>query len=152
VIAQTANTALCYAAMHGHTEVLRFLLAQGANVNAENRDGATALMRAALANEVNSARILLENGASVKCRDKYGRTALMYAAMNGSYESAQLLLQHKAAKSERDHVCVILLLLDAGIFVMFPGLQGAMTAFDWAVHRSRDRLIPLLVCSRGHVF
>ena len=99
---QTANTALCYAAMHGHTEVLRFLLSQGAKVNAPNRDGATALMRAALSNELEPARILLANGASVKCKDNYGRTALMYAAMNGSYDVAQLLLQHHASRTDVD--------------------------------------------------
>lgn len=101
---QTANTALCYAAMHGHVDVLKFLLAQGAAVNAPNRDRATALHRCALANQAVPAAMLLNAGASVKLRDKYGRTPLMYAAMNGSAECAHLLLARGASRSDRDEV------------------------------------------------
>ena len=55
-------TALMEAVSHGQVETVRFLLANGADVNARAENGSTALFRASLEN-IEIGRILLEHGA-----------------------------------------------------------------------------------------
>ena len=57
-------------------EILKLLIARGANVNQKNFRGATALMGAAAAGPPEVVRYLLEKGADANARDKDGYTAL----------------------------------------------------------------------------
>ena len=60
-------------------EMVRLLIASGAEVNQKNFRGATALMVAAGAGTPSVVRYLLEKGADVKARDREGNTVLAYA-------------------------------------------------------------------------
>jgi hypothetical protein len=62
------NTALHAAASHGQLEVARFLLAQGAPVNAFNGWGETPLHCAAAAGHLEMIACLLEHGADINAR------------------------------------------------------------------------------------
>ena len=60
-------------------EMVKLLLASGAEVNQKNFRGATALMIAAAAGSPSVVRYLLEKGADVNARDQEGNTVLAYA-------------------------------------------------------------------------
>jgi ankyrin repeat protein len=65
---------------HPSIEVVKDLLAKGADVNAkENIVGLTALMDAALHGNAEVVRALLAKGADVNAKTKNGRTALSFA-------------------------------------------------------------------------
>ncbi|HEY9708877.1 MAG TPA: ankyrin repeat domain-containing protein, partial [Oculatellaceae cyanobacterium] len=69
------------AAQSGNLTQVQAILAQGANVDATDRDGTTALMFAAHPGYTEIVRALLEAGANVNLRRKqHGLTALMLAA------------------------------------------------------------------------
>jgi ankyrin repeat protein len=76
----TEGTPLMYAAYAAHTEVVKLLLAKGADVNARNNINGTALMLAAQKGNPVTVKLLLEKGADAQFRNDYGYTALMYAA------------------------------------------------------------------------
>jgi ankyrin repeat protein len=69
------------------------LLAQGAKVNARDRNGSTSLMLASKAGHREVVEVLLVLGAKVNAKDWLGRTALMVAAR----QVRELLIQ-KGAK------------------------------------------------------
>jgi uncharacterized protein len=60
-------------------DMVKLLIANGAEVNQRNFRGATALMGAAASGSVSIVKYLLEKGADVNARDKDGTTALMAA-------------------------------------------------------------------------
>jgi ankyrin repeat protein len=55
---------LCTAADYGQTEVVRYLIDNGADVNVKDRYGITPLLSAIYENHVECVRILLDKGAS----------------------------------------------------------------------------------------
>ena len=110
--AHPTNSVLMTAARTGNAEVIRMLIARGADANArESSLGETALMWAAAENHPEAVRALIEHGADPNARseklayakDRFGLegvttvlphghwTALMYAARQGSLEAARAL-------------------------------------------------------------
>lgn len=77
-------------------EIMRLLLAKGADVNFLGRDGETALMEA---NSAEKVQLLVARGAQVNTRDKEGRTALMFAVDRGDVEVVEALLKAGADAS-----------------------------------------------------
>jgi ankyrin repeat protein len=63
----------------GDLEMVKLLIANGADVDQKNFRGATALMGAATDGPVSVVSYLIEKGADVNARDKDGHTAVMYA-------------------------------------------------------------------------
>src|SRR5271157_2078609 len=59
--------------------IVHYLLAQGADVNAQDHRGETALMRAVMAGNNESVELLLSYGATLEQKDRWGDTALMKA-------------------------------------------------------------------------
>ena len=79
----------------GHTEVMRELLAHGANVGATAAQGDTALHIAAQAGQGAALRLLLDGAgaaAAINARTDDGRTALFIAAMEGHADCVRALL------------------------------------------------------------
>lgn len=110
--AHPSGSILMTAARTGNAEVIRMLIARGADANArESSLGETALMWAAAENHPEAVRALIEHGADPNARseklayakDRFGLegvttilprgswTALMYAARQGSLEAARAL-------------------------------------------------------------
>ena len=78
------------ASRNGQTEIVKLLIANGANVQA--RDNA-ALIHAAIDGEDEIVKLLIANRADVQADDNY---ALRVAAENGHYEIVKLLIANGA--------------------------------------------------------
>ena len=90
----TGWTALMMASVFSNTEVVRLLLANGAEVDSKDEDGRTALMYASREGRKGHKRVvelLLANGADMDSEDTDGYTALMYASRYGNKEIIKLL-------------------------------------------------------------
>jgi hypothetical protein len=61
-------TPLMYAAMSGHTDIVRILLAEGADVNERSKNGKTALLLAVMGGHNDTVKMLLKNGAKGKIK------------------------------------------------------------------------------------
>ncbi len=74
-----AKTPLLYAAREGHLEIVRMLLAAGADIEKADADGITPLLMAILNEHLDVAHFLLEHDANVNATDWYGETPLWAA-------------------------------------------------------------------------
>jgi len=99
---QYGNTALILASQNGHIEIVKSLLAKGANINEKNLYGITALIWAISEGHIEVVKSLLANGANVNEKDKYGTTALIEASSNGHIEIVKSLLANGANVNEKD--------------------------------------------------
>ena len=64
------------ASLMGHTDIVAFLLAKGADINVQNRDGNTSLHVAAFLGRAEAAEVLLKHGINVHTRNVHGGTAM----------------------------------------------------------------------------
>src|SRR4051812_17273120 len=107
-------TAFIRAALCGDIEVMRMLLAKGADPNIKTTDGTTALMAAAgvgftegfiqyrsQEDSIEAVKLLLELGADVNTRNEGGLTALHGAAHRAALEGIKLLVEHGADLTAR---------------------------------------------------
>lgn len=90
------STPLHLACGYNNIEVARFLLENGAEVNAQDRGGLIALHNASSYGHLEIAALLIEHGASVNQPDKWGFTPLHEAAQKGRTQICSLLLSHGA--------------------------------------------------------
>lgn len=123
---QNLNMKLRSAARNGNKQKVERLIAQGADINAQNKSGEFALMRAAENGRRDICELLITQGADVNAQSyKTKDTALMKAAFMGHKEICQLLIAHganmyvqniygdtalmKAAKSNEKTICKFLI-------------------------------------------
>jgi ankyrin len=93
------------AAMNGSPQMLRRLLAAGADPNAPLTPyGDTALMMAARTGRTDAIRVLLESGANANAREKWGGTTpLMWAVAEGHADAVKALIDAGADVSARSN-------------------------------------------------
>jgi hypothetical protein len=87
------HTALHRAARSGNVQELQQLLAQGANIEAQNNIQKTPLHEAAEWGHAECVRVLLEGGANPNIQDQYGHKPLHKAAEWGRTDCVRLLLE-----------------------------------------------------------
>ncbi|MDD5456113.1 MAG: ankyrin repeat domain-containing protein [Candidatus Margulisbacteria bacterium] len=87
------NTPLIYAILKENSELVRDMIAMGAEVNLPNIAKATPLMAAAKCGNPGIVNLLLESGAisAINSQDESGMTALMYAAEKGQIRIIKIL-------------------------------------------------------------
>ncbi|XP_045197652.2 uncharacterized protein LOC123552233 isoform X1 [Mercenaria mercenaria] len=90
---QDGRTALHYAALNGYTDVTKFLLEKGCEINVQDASGYTALHRAASQGHVEVITALLERGCDVNTQDEHGNAAIHEAAWNGFSKTIELLVK-----------------------------------------------------------
>jgi len=73
---QFGLTALSWATGANHVDTVSFLIQQGSNVNAKNRDGGTPLHTAAFFGLDELGTLLIENGADINARNNQGATVM----------------------------------------------------------------------------
>ncbi len=119
-------SSLMVACQWNQTEVVRFLLENGADVrHQESSSGRDALMYSCFSGNPELVELILNNGAMIDATDAMGRSALMIAASVGKAESVRVLLQTGANADLKDHC-------------------GA-TALDWAREAGHQDLADLFV-------
>jgi len=93
------------AAVQSHKpEAIRFLIDNGADVNARDQLQGTALVRAAGSfGDLDSVQVLLSAGAEVNVQDKNGMTPLMWAARWGDAPRVEALVEAGAKVAVRDN-------------------------------------------------
>lgn len=88
----------------GRAELVELLVANGAEVNLQARDGRTALMCAAKNGDAQAVKALLRSGASVNVADNEGETALLKAVFFAcDEETVKALLSAGADLNVKDH-------------------------------------------------
>ena len=86
-------TALGRAAIHNRTDVVRYLLNNGANVNKQDILGKAALHWVSVMNYTDVMRILLQHGARKDIKDDDGRTPIDVARWFNSKEAVLVQLE-----------------------------------------------------------
>ncbi|HSK66103.1 MAG TPA: ankyrin repeat domain-containing protein [Anaerolineales bacterium] len=99
---QAINTQLILAAGEGDVEQVSQLLAQGANVTAQDEDGRTALIAAAYRNHLTVAGLLIEAGADVNIQDETRQSAYLISTSEGYLELLHLTLEAGADVHSKD--------------------------------------------------
>ncbi|CAG9861269.1 unnamed protein product [Phyllotreta striolata] len=89
-------TPLMEAASAGHLDIVRLLVAHGADVNAQSTSGNTPLMYGCAGGHTEVVKFLLEHDANVEDHNENGHTPLMEAASAGHVGLAKILLSHGA--------------------------------------------------------
>jgi hypothetical protein len=92
------STALHSAVVYQHMEVVKVLLASGADVNALDNGRMTPLHYAAVDGLTEIAEFLIENGANVNARQRNGLTPLHMAIMEKHKETAEVIKKHGGKK------------------------------------------------------
>lgn len=123
---------LVHAAEEGDTSKVKKLLANGADVNAKQKDGVTPLMQAAWKGQTEIAEMLLAKGADVNAKDKNGMTALIRAAYFGHGETVQALLANGANVNVKEH-------------------QIGWTALMWAAGKGHPEIVRSLLANGADV-
>ena len=96
------STALIDAAADGNIEVVKQLLAAGANVNAKNKWGGTPLHWAARGGHKEIVELLIAKGANVNAKNDEDGTPLHLAADRGHTEVVELLITAGADVNAKD--------------------------------------------------
>jgi ankyrin repeat protein len=92
------SSALGSAAIRGQVEIMRLLLANGADPNYRDYENHTALMSAVMSQNVEAVRLLLEAGADMNVKSQDERTALDRAEINDFPQIAALLINAGAKR------------------------------------------------------
>jgi ankyrin repeat protein len=93
----TGYNALTGAVASGHTAVVSWLLANGADPNYRYGAGYSPLLTAAANGHLGIVSILLASGADLHAKTNDGKTALSFAEERGHAEAAEFLRSHGAA-------------------------------------------------------
>lgn len=100
---QWGNTALIHNAVHkAGIDCFRYLLAQGADINAQNNNGDTALLCSVRQDNIPAIKYLLEQGACSSLKDSSGQNALHISVKNRSMESVKWLVQSGMYLNSKD--------------------------------------------------
>jgi ankyrin repeat protein len=149
------------AALYGHADIVKYLLDQGLDIEAEGQFG-TPLRSACLMNHKSTVKELLQHGANVKTEERKCN-ALYVAAVKGHTDIVRILLEEGAdvhqktgsfgtvlrAAAYYGHRNVVEILLDAGANVHAEG--SSPDAFHAAAEGGHQEII-MLFLERGYRF
>ena len=89
-------TALMAASNKGYLEIVKYLIDEGAYVDAVNNNGATALMEASGEGRLEIVKYLISKNANINAKDYNGSTALIVATQKGKLEVVRYLISKGA--------------------------------------------------------
>ena len=86
------TTPLMKASHSGHAEIMRMIIAAGANLDVRNADGNNALWLACVGGSIDAMNVLIQAGINIDNHNDNGATPLMYAASTGKAAVVERLL------------------------------------------------------------
>ena len=98
---ESGSTPLIYAAANNHTQVMRYLIESGANIDATNDHGQTALFYAVESEAFEAAELLVKHNADTTIADDDGAT-VMDLIDDDDFREAFVAAIEKHALSKRD--------------------------------------------------
>jgi ankyrin repeat protein len=138
------NRALMIASLLGHKEVVKALIEEGAEVDAQAEDGRTALIFAASKGHKEVVSLLLSAGADPQIADRSGATAGSIAQAKGFVEVAALVNQ---APPPQKPAAVASANAPAATPAVPPAVSPSATADDAALLAGPDPTAPVAVGS-----
>jgi uncharacterized protein len=147
-------TALRWAVIRNHLNVVKVLLEAGADVNAKSADGITVLMVAAATGNTEMVGLFLDKGAEIDAQCSRGTTALMSASEEGNVDIMRMLLERGAAVNTKTlkgatalvQACIIGSPEYKNTIVVRPGPPGAgKDTLEFARVKSRPEAVTLLL-------
>src|SRR5262249_55475794 len=144
--------------LENHEDIVKLLIAAGANVNSKSTDSETALMWAVsdagnIHNNISIAKLLIAAGADINSKDNHDKTALSYAAESGREDFVKLLQDAGGKMSLIDEFMYSIAggnltfakqLLEAGININSRGTYN-VTALMVAVMKGQTHVVKPLV-------
>jgi ankyrin repeat protein len=158
-VAFGAGSDVADAVMRGDGAAVRRLLAEKADVNAAQVDGATALHWAVYRDDVDTAQLLISAGADTKVANREGTTPLFMASLYGNARMIDVLLKGGADAKQRGPNGETTLmyaarngspealkrLAAAGVDVNAKEGLRATTALMWAAQQGHSEAVKALV-------
>ncbi|HWF12087.1 MAG TPA: ankyrin repeat domain-containing protein [Bryobacteraceae bacterium] len=158
-IGYSATSGVADAVMRGDKGAVEKLIAQHADINAPQADGATALQWAVYQSDQQMVDLLLKNGANPKAANREGSTPLWLAAITGKAGIMTALLNAGADANEKlplgrtplmeaartGDVDTIKALLDHGAQINAKETLRGTTALMWAADEGHAPAITLLI-------
>lgn len=152
-------TALIHASSSGHKDIVSYLLANNANIDATTSNkGSTALIEASRYGHLEVVELLIQQGANINKANKFGWTSLICASMH-YYEDVVTILLSKHADanavtkagctallvaSEKGSIDIVAALLQHGAIVNHAAENGE-SALILASKNKHDLVIELLL-------
>ncbi|MFH1197137.1 MAG: ankyrin repeat domain-containing protein [bacterium] len=93
---ENERTPLHWAARGVYYEIMRYLVAKGADVNARDNNNITALISVVSRNNLEAATLLLDNGAKIQEEDNLRKAPIFYAIGSESQKMMELLIKRGA--------------------------------------------------------
>jgi uncharacterized protein len=131
VYGENKQTPLLKAAWDGQTDIVKYLISKGANVNFRTSDfGQTPLSQAVTRGFDDTVEALLKGGADPKTKDRNGYTPFALAAMGGKFDIAQVLLDKGADVNGTDAY--------GNTWLLACATTGNPEAIRWLVSKGAD--------------
>jgi ankyrin repeat protein len=156
-----------HAAEKGNLEIMRALIASGANVNQARRDGDTFLIWAIKNRHLEIVRDLIAAGANVNEARRDGDTLLIWAIKNGHLEIARALIAaraHVINQADEYGVTPLIWAIKNGHLEIARALitarahinqaaqyGGGSTPLIWAAEKGHLEIVRALIAARAHV-
>lgn len=97
------QTPIIITAIHGHIEIVKYLIDKGADINAKNNDDESLLHIVANNGHLNIIKYLIENNkVDINGVNYKNQTPIMAAAINGKVKVVKLLLKYGANPEMKD--------------------------------------------------
>jgi ankyrin repeat protein len=99
-------TSLHVAAEKGNLEIAKYLIANGAQINAKSNAGYTPIMSAlsvSTAVNIKTIEYLIQNGADLNAKDNVGRNVFFWAVVGANIEAVKLLIDKDIKVDEADN-------------------------------------------------
>jgi hypothetical protein len=158
---QTAAEKYLDYAEKGDCAMVEFLLKQGVDINARNKNGATALIVSAFAGNHKVAIFLIDQGIDINCPDNGGFTALMVASecTKADKEVVKKLIERGAnvnavsnrgstalmAAAKIGHADIVELLVSSGADINARNTDHNVTPLIWAANAGYLAIVKFLL-------
>jgi len=124
---------LHHAASYGHENIIKFLIANGAELNIKNYCGNTPLMNAIIHGHKKCVELLIANGADTNVKNMDYLSVLHVASIYGHKDILELLIEYE--KNNIDYQC-----------------NRGYTALHYAAKHGREECLKLLIKNGTNVF